>query len=399
MSRSPVAVVTRFELARTLHKPQFWVSALLLPAILAAAVLVVAWASNSDPAPSDAITFEYSDQSGIISETVAAQLGGSPAKDDAADRAKSGELDAYIVFPTDPVNQPIKIVAPDRGVIGNGDYSALAAHLFTASVDASLGSPRTAELVRATPQTDLQTFTAGEPAAGLGGIVLPALIGVLLLLIVSLLGNQMLNSTVEEKENRISEMLLVSLPARVLIHGKILALALVGLIQIGIVAVASVAIYFLASSWLRLDELGIITIVVDPIRIGVGLLLLAGGVLVMTALLVLIGAAMPTAKEAAPYYTAVVLFTIGPLYLITTILMNPNSAVVQVLTYFPLTAPTTALILNATGALDPLLGAGIGLGLLVIGAFILTLAVAMFQRGVIHYDRPLRLKDLRSTRA
>ncbi|WP_374008940.1 ABC transporter permease [Leifsonia sp. LS-T14] len=399
MSRPPVVVVTRFELTRTLRKPQFWVSALLLPGILAAMVLIVAWAGNAEPEAHDAIAFEYSDRSGIISDTVAAQIGGTQATADAAERAKAGKLAAYIAFPADPASEPVTIVAADRGLIGNGDYLALATRLFTDSVDESLASRHAAELVRTTPHTDLQTYSDGEPAAGLGAVVLPALIGVLLLLIVSLLGNQMLNSTVEEKENRISEMLLISLPARALIHGKILALALVGLIQIGIVAVASVAIYAAAASWLPLDELGVSSITVDPVRIGVGLLLLAGGVLMMTALLVLIGAAMPTAKEAAPFYTAVVIFTIAPLYLITTILMTPHSAVVQVLTFFPLTAPTTALIVNATGALHPLLGAGIGLGLLVIGAVILKLAIAMFQRGVIHYDRPLRLNDLRSTRA
>ncbi len=194
-------------------------------------------------------------------------------------------------------------------------------------------------------------------------------------------------------------MLLVTVSARALIIGKILALALVGLIQIGIVAAASAAIYVAASSWLKLDSFGIDTITFDPIRIGVGLLVLVGGVLLMTALLVMIGAAMPTAKDAAPYYTAVVIFTIAPLYLITTILVDPGSPAVTLLTYFPLTAPTTALVLNATGALDPLLGVGIGMGLCVIGAFVLKAAIAMFQRGVIHYGRSLRLKDLKSTRA
>ncbi len=205
MTRTPVTVVTRFELKRTLRKPQFWISALVLPAILIAMVLVVAWAGAAKPEHVEAITFEYSDESGLISETVADRLGGSPARKDASQRAKSGDLSAYIAFPADPVRQSVAIVAADRGVMGNSAYVALVAKLFAASVDESLGSRHTVELVRTTPHTELHTYRDGEVASGLGAIILPGLIGALLLLTVSLLGNQMLNATVEEKENRVSE--------------------------------------------------------------------------------------------------------------------------------------------------------------------------------------------------
>ncbi|SEB04230.1 ABC transporter permease [Leifsonia sp. 21MFCrub1.1] len=399
MRRTPLHVVTRFELARTLRKPLFWVSALLLPGIMAAMVIVVAWAGNSQPDKTKPITFEYSDQSGLISETAASHLGGTPARADAVERVKSGQLTAFFDFPADPIRQPVTIVAADRGIMSNPEYSKRAIDLFAASVDESLGSTEVVQLVRTIPLTEVQTYSDGEPAAGLGAMIPPGLLAVLLLLIVSLLGNQMLNSTVEEKENRVSEMLLVSMPARVLINGKVLALALVGLIQLGIVAVASIILYAIASSWADLDALGIGDLTVDPIRIAVGLLLLTGGALTMTALLVLIGAAMPTAKDAAPYYTGVVILTMAPLYLISTILINPSSPVVQMLTYFPFTSPMTSLLLNATGALHPMIGAVIGIGLLLLGILILKLAIAVFQRGVIQYDQPLRLTDLKSTRA
>ncbi|MDN4597857.1 ABC transporter permease [Leifsonia virtsii] len=397
MRSSQVAVVTRFELARTLRKPQFWIAALLLPAILSAVVLVVAWAGNAKP-EAKPITFEYTDKSGLISDAVASALGGSAARPGAGDRARAGELTAYLQFPADPVREPVTVIAADRGLIANGDYAHLVDRLFSFSVDASLES-KVVGLVRSSPRVDVRTYTDGEPASGLDGMILPGLLAILLVLVVALLGNQMLNSTVEEKENRISEMLLVSLPARALINGKILALSLLGLVQIGMLAIGVGIIYATTSSWVRLEAIGITSISFDPIRIGVALLLFAGGALMMTALLVLVGTIMPTAKDAAPYYTAVVLFTIVPLYLITTILVSPTSTVIQVLTYFPLTAPMTALILNATGALHPVAGASIGVGLLAIGALILKLAVRTFQRGLLQYDRQLVLKDLRSTRA
>ena len=47
-----------------------------------------------------------------------------------------------------------------------------------------------------------------------------------------LLSNQMLNSTLEEKENRVTEMILTTLNPTTLIIGKIIALFMVGLVQI-----------------------------------------------------------------------------------------------------------------------------------------------------------------------
>ncbi|WP_243768451.1 ABC transporter permease [Leifsonia sp. TF02-11] len=393
-----VRVVARFEFTRTVRRPQFWIAALLLPAVMAAVILVMSWAGSNGPAATEPIEFEYSDSSGIVSESAAAELGGRPARADAADRVRSGQLAAFLDYPSDPTTEAVTIIAADRGLMANSVYSQLAQRLFSASVDLTLDSDRAVALVRADLRTTVQTYTDGNPAGGVGGMILPGLLALLLLVTVALLGNQMLSSTVEERENRVSEMLLVSMPARALIHGKILALALVGVVQIGIFIVASVTIYLIASPSLPLDELGIGAIAFDPLRLAVGLLLLLGGLLTLTALLVLTGAAMPSAKDAAPFFSAVVIVTIAPIYFITTILLDPGSPVVLVLSYFPFTAPMTALILNATGALTPWAGIAIAGGLFIVGTIILRLAVFAFQRGVIQYDRRLRLSDFISHR-
>ncbi|MBO1739575.1 ABC transporter permease [Leifsonia sp. TF02-11] len=365
---------------------------------MAAVILVMSWAGSNGPAATEPIEFEYSDSSGIVSESAAAELGGRPARADAADRVRSGQLAAFLDYPSDPTTEAVTIIAADRGLMANSVYSQLAQRLFSASVDLTLDSDRAVALVRADLRTTVQTYTDGNPAGGVGGMILPGLLALLLLVTVALLGNQMLSSTVEERENRVSEMLLVSMPARALIHGKILALALVGVVQIGIFIVASVTIYLIASPSLPLDELGIGAIAFDPLRLAVGLLLLLGGLLTLTALLVLTGAAMPSAKDAAPFFSAVVIVTIAPIYFITTILLDPGSPVVLVLSYFPFTAPMTALILNATGALTPWAGIAIAGGLFIVGTIILRLAVFAFQRGVIQYDRRLRLSDFISHR-
>src|SRR5665811_1892134 len=51
-----------------------------------------------------------------------------------------------------------------------------------------------------------------------------------------LLGNQMLTSTLEEKENRVTEMILTTLNPTTLIIGKVISLFMVGLMQMLIFA-------------------------------------------------------------------------------------------------------------------------------------------------------------------
>jgi ABC-2 type transport system permease protein len=385
--------VTRFEFTRTVRRPQFWAAALSFPILFAVIALVMGWANTTTPPASEPIAFEYSDASGLISESVAEKLGGTPAAAGAEKRVQDGELTAYIAFPADPAAEQARIIATDRGIFGNADYTALARTVFNNSIDAAM-DPTLTVFARTTLQTSVSAYTDGAPVDGLAAMILPALLALLLLMVISVLGNQMLNSTVEERENRISEMMLVSVPAGTLIRGKITALSLLGLVQIGIVLAAGAIILGVALPALPLAELGLDTPVADPVRLLVGVAILLGGLLMFTALLVLIGAMMPTAKDAAPFFSVIVLVIIAPLYLITAVLTIPGSLVVQTLTYFPLSAPMTALLRNAVGNLDPMLGLLVAVELLVIGALILRVAIAAFQRGVIQYGQRISIRDL-----
>lgn len=63
----------------------------------------------------------------------------------------------------------------------------------------------------------------------------------------------------------------------------------------------------------------------------------------------------------------------------------------QIFTYFPLTAPVTALLRNAFGTLSPMEAAIIIVELFVVGIAILRLAVYLFRHGSIEYGRRLNI--------
>jgi ABC-2 type transport system permease protein len=80
-----------------------------------------------------------------------------------------------------------------------------------------------------------------------------------------------------------------------------------------------------------------------------------------------------------------------PFYTFSLIISNPGALVVQIFTYFPLTAPVTALLRNGFGTLNPVESAIVIVELFVVGLIILRLAVHLFRYGSIEYGRKLSI--------
>ena len=76
-------------------------------------------------------------------------------------------------------------------------------------------------------------------------------------------GNQMLNSTIEEKENRVIEMILTTIEARTLIIGKIISLIVLAFIQIIAILIPIVALYLTMREKLELPGIDLTSIPVS----------------------------------------------------------------------------------------------------------------------------------------
>lgn len=208
----------------------------------------------------------------------------------------------------------------------------------------------------------------------------------------------MLNSTIEEKENRTIEMLLTTVQPRALIAGKILALILLAMIQVLLILVPLLIMYFGFGAQLQLPNIDLTSLPVDPVRIALGAAIFIFSFILFTGLLVAVGAAMPTAKEASQWFGIVIMLIFGPLYGVTAFISYPDSPFVQFLSMFPLTSPIPLMLRNAYGNL-PLNEALIGIAILAISAFLmLLLAVRIFQYGAMEYDARISLKALRAKR-
>ena len=229
--------------------------------------------------------------------------------------------------------------------------------------------------------------------------VVPALFFlVIFYIVILLLGNQMLNSTLEEKENRVTEMILTTINPTSLIIGKVISLFMIGIVQMLVFAMPTVLAYVFFRQQLNIPELDLSQFVFDPQTMIVGALILLGGFSLFTGTLVALGAVMPTAKDAGPIFGALMILIFIPFYTVTLVVSDPNAFIVQVFTFFPYSAPVTALLRNAFGTLPLWQAIIVIVELFVLSAIVLRLAVRLFRYGSIEYTRKVSIRDVLARR-
>jgi ABC-2 type transport system permease protein len=191
-------------------------------------------------------------------------------------------------------------------------------------------------------------------------------------------------------------MLLTSLSSKTLIVGKIISLVMLGLIQIATILVPIIFAYIFARDSLNIPDLSNfinnISFEFWPIFIGAGALV--SGFLLFTGLLVGIGAAAPTAKDANGFFGVVILLMFIPFYFIPMLMSSAASSIANILTFFPLTSPVTIMARNTFGTIglgDALIGLVI---VFISGVLAINVAIQIFRYGTLEYSKRLSLKTV-----
>jgi ABC-2 type transport system permease protein len=401
MARHNLSTVVSFEVTRTLKKRRFWIATLIVPIALAIVGLLVGSSSaatdNSVSAQKNAkFTFSYTDASGYVNPVVVTALGGTQSHDPAASIAavRTGKLDAFFDYPTNPVKQHVKVYGVDEGIFNNGKYSSVATQILVASVEAKMGNKSLSTLVQGNLQVDSTTYKDGHESGGIAGVIPPLLFLVLFYLVILLLGNQMLTSTLEEKENRVTEMILTTMNATTLVIGKVLSLFILGIVQVVVFAIPVILGYVFLRTTLSLPSFDLTNLQLNPEQMIVGALLLIGGFILFTGTLVAVGAVMPTARDASQIFGIMMILIFIPFYVVAQVVSNPNTAIVQIFTYFPYSAPVTAMLRNGFGSLALWQAIIVIAELFIFGFVVLRLGVQLFRYGSIEYTKRLSLKTM-----
>lgn len=240
---------------------------------------------------------------------------------------------------------------------------------------------------------DLSTVDlAGDEDQALNPLdfAVPYAFSVLLVISIFTSSGFLLQSVSEEKENRVVEVLLSSLSPIQLMAGKILGLGILGLVQIvvwfgavwGLGGVAAASFAVLSGFRINLS-----VAVLSTIYFLLGYLLFA-------AFMAAAGAASTTLREGQQLAGIVSIIGAIPFMLSSLFFANPDSVIIRVLSYFPLTAPIMMMQRLAIDEVTTPEVAG-SIALLVIGIVIGVWGAAkVFRMGLLMYGQRLGIRQL-----
>ena len=398
-----LSTVITFEVIRVLKKKSFWAMVFGFPIMIGAVFGIVFLSNNAtrdaaDKLKEQTFSIAITDDSHLLSPQITSAFHAKMTTKEAGIAAvKNGTVDAYFYYPADVSAHHIEIYGKNVGLFENGRYSSVALALPSQSVQNTV-SPQIRTVLQNAAASDTAIYRDGRAYDPFKEMILPGIFLVLFYVLMSFFAGQALTSTTEEKENRVIEMILTTIEARTLIIGKIISLIILMLIQ-GVLVVAPVLIgYLLFRNQLNLPNIDLSGLPVDWARIGVAAVIFALSFAFFTGVLVLIGATMPTAREANQFMGFVMIALYGPLYAVSLFISMPDAPIVRFLSLFPLTSPIPLLMRNAAGNLQPWEIAVGALILLTSSIFVLILAVRVFRFGALEYSRKVSLKEMLARR-
>lgn len=240
--------------------------------------------------------------------------------------------------------------------------------------------------------------------------------GMLIYIFILMYGVQVLRGVMEEKSNRIVELIVSSVKPFQLMMGKIIGIALVGLTQFLIWVVFSgvvITVISLAFAPGLMDQvqsgsmqtqaeiggmevagmLELFQITNLPVMIGMFIFYFLGGYLLYSSLFAAVGSAIDSESDSQQFMLPITMPLIFSIAIGQSVLNNPESLLAQLFSFIPLTSPIVMMVRIPFGVAYWELAVS---ALLLIGGFIFTtwLAARIYRTGILMYGKKVTYKEL-----
>jgi ABC-2 type transport system permease protein len=420
---SPIALIARSEYVRRVRSPWFVVTTLLAPVFMLATVVVpIAVLSGSDEAAAPRVAV-VDREGGLAGALVAALPEGTQATvsraplDTLRARLLADRLDGVVVLPRGVVEGTAGAAVYATG--GLGEQAALR--------DAARETVRRARLrhagatdavlaaIDAPVSVSLVTVAAAGDVGG-GALAQFGLANVLSLLIyvaILIYGAMVMRGVIEEKANRIVEVIASSVRPFDLMMGKVLGIGAVGLTQLvgwglGLVALSLAAAPLVAllagpavvpppgaaaGADLPFDPAALPALV-TPGLMAAFVLFFLGGYLLFAGLFAAVGSMVDQEADAQSLQAPIVLPIMFPLLFLTYVADQPDAPLSVFLSLFPVSSPVL-MVVRMTVTDVPLWEVALSLGLLVLGFIgVIWLASRVYRVGILMTGKKATFRDL-----
>lgn len=235
----------------------------------------------------------------------------------------------------------------------------------------------------------------GNKASGLGTIssqtleqIVPGIFAGIILLSIIYTGMMTFQSASQERKDKMAEIILSSLTPTELMQGKIFGYFILGLIQVFVWI--GIAVPFIVWKF----DLSILSYLFT-FDTFIFLLFSILGYLLFAALFVGLGATIEDVSASGSFQGMVLMLPFVPLMFINSILQDPNSTIVKVISYIPFTSPFV-MIFRLTLAEEWIWWEiALSLTILSVSIWVCTkLAGKIFKAGIQKYGKNARLQDI-----
>jgi ABC-2 type transport system permease protein len=371
-------VVAKFEFVKTVRRKGFILGTLGLPALM---LFVIGLSLYTG----------YIDAVGFMQATP----GFVQYPDIAAGQAAlvKGDIHRLLIVPPDYIQTgTLTVYTMDNSLLGSAGSSQSAQEFVTKNLlrHENVSDQVAQKILSPAPPTVIVLDEAGNPKGNqkIAGFVLPFALTMVLAIGILTSSGYLMQGIGEEKESRRGEFLLSHCSAEELLAGKILGYAGVGLLQIAVwVAIGLIVIAAspFAGLFLGLPVTGLLCLAVIYFVLGYFLFSVS---IACTASLA------PSVREAQQVSAVFSMFAVFPIIFLQFLLQDPNSLLMQVLTYFPYTAPFVAMV-RLTLVTVPPYEIVASIAILVISIAVMTrLAARIFRMGMLTYGKRVTFREV-----
>lgn len=386
-------LVAKREFLYNLRRPAFLFASFVMPFLLALVLFVVfSLIANTFTAEvTDPIG--YVDLSGVLADEAEKPATFSAYAD--AETAEAALLDgsvrAYFLVPED------YLTSGTVTIYRNGDLSPAAENeiedYLLANLAARAGDGDAAQRISDPVDMQVRALDSGRTLAqeGIIGLFLTPFVFMLVFMItVSSTSSYLMSGVVEEKSNRIMEVLITSITPFQMLAGKIVGLGALGLIQIGVwLILGALVITFGAGSGGILSG---VSIPADVVVIALVFFLL--DYFLTATIMAGIGAVTGSEQESRAFAGIFGFVTAIPFFFIFAFFDNPNGPIPVFLTLFPLTSPMVVILRSAFTSIPPLELIAAFVILLITTLIIMWIAARIFRLSLLMYGKRPSLRAL-----
>jgi ABC-2 type transport system permease protein len=336
-------------------------------------------------------TVGYVDQAGVLAgEAGKPDTFAAYETEDAAHAAlDAGEIGAYFVVAPNYMQTGSVHVYGNSG-IPEALHDSIDGYL-RANLSAGL-DPAIAERLKDPIESSIRTLDNGRVIrdnAIVGLFLMPIIFVMVFLFASQTTSSYMMSGVVEEKSNRVMELLITSVTPFQLLFGKIIGLGLLGLTQLVVWMTAGFISLTVAHAF---DSLQGVTIPPDLVIVAVIYFLL--GYFLLSSAMAGIGVIVGSEQESGKYGAIFTLGMIIPFFLIVSFITDPNGAVVTFLTLFPLTSPVSVILRMGFGSIPTWqLLASIFI-LLTTSLLVAWVSARIFRWALLLYGKPPSIREL-----